>query len=169
MKWNNGRERAEFEREQKKLRARYARVGMTESQIASMYDFDKRTFNGNRREAEHTQSMCFSAFADGASDDGQTPLYKRFYSELTVELDVCAAARFSWIEEISDDGMARALKSLSRERLEILTMLVIDGMTQAEIARAKGVSQQYISQIAIKIKKILGEALVKKAVSSATT
>ncbi len=56
MKWNNGKERAKFEREQKELREQYIAEGMTEEQIQAMYDFDLDVFNGKRREAEHTQT-----------------------------------------------------------------------------------------------------------------
>lgn len=41
MKWNNGKERAKFEREQEELRKEYLAAGMTEEQIQSMRQFDE--------------------------------------------------------------------------------------------------------------------------------
>ncbi len=81
MKWNNGKERAKFEREQKELREQYIAAGMTEEQIQEMYDFDLDVFNGKRREAEHTQTLDFAA-VEAEDKELQNPLYKKFSDKL---------------------------------------------------------------------------------------
>lgn len=169
MKWNNGKERAKFEREQERLKKQYMQAGMSEEQIQAMRNFDEQFFNATRREAEHTQRLDFKMFDDDATDDGQNPLLEKFMDSLTVELDLSTVSRYSWIEEIENESLAKALKSLPLNYLEILTMLAMDGMTQTEIAHKRGVSQQYISQIFQKIRKIFIETLVKQTFWSATT
>ena len=44
MEWNNGKERALFEKEQANLRNEYLAVGMTEEQIKTMRDYDEEWF-----------------------------------------------------------------------------------------------------------------------------
>lgn len=41
MEWNNGKERALFEKEQAKLRKEYLAAGMTEEQIQVLRDCDE--------------------------------------------------------------------------------------------------------------------------------
>lgn len=169
MKWNNGKERAKFEREQERLKNQYMQAGMPEEKIQAMRNLDEQFFNATRREAEHTQRLDLKMFDGETTDDGRNPLLAKFTDSLTVDLDLSGVSRYSWIEEIENESLAKALKSLPLNYLEILTMLVMDGMTQTEIAHERGVSQQYISQIFQKIKNIFIKTLVKKAFSSATT
>ena len=85
MKWNNGKERAKFEREQKELRKQYLELGMTEFQIKAMYDFDKSYLNLLQREARHTQKLELELFDENEYDEAKSPLLKRFFNKVSVE------------------------------------------------------------------------------------
>ena len=158
MKWNNGKERAKFEREQKELREQYIAAGMTEEQIQAMYDFDLDVFNGKRREAEHTQTLDFAA-VEAEDKELENPLYKKFLDKLSVMMDFAEASRYAWIDEIGDERLSRAIKHLSPAQLELLTEMVMSGKRVSEIAREQYVSQQAISNKLKKIRKIFENRL----------
>lgn len=85
MAFNNGLKRKQFEARWNRLREEYAASGMDESTIAALYEFDRQTFNSNRRYAEHTQVLCNQgAFDDGdeGGEDKSTMLLK-FFDSLT--------------------------------------------------------------------------------------
>lgn len=158
MGWNNGKERAKFERRQAKLREQYRAVGMTDEQIQAMYDYDKSIHNSNRRKAIHTQRLDLCAL-DGEADDGQNPLIEKFADKLTVELDISEVSRFAWLEEIEDDGVVRIIKNLPMQDIELLTKIVVDKFTLTEIARMENITQQAVSKKFQKIKKIFQNRL----------
>lgn len=75
MEWNNGKERALFEREQAKKREEYLAAGMTEEQIQALYEFDRNYLNLRQREARHTQRLNITAFdEDDGDDETKNPL-----------------------------------------------------------------------------------------------
>ena len=151
MKWNNGKEKALFEKEQAKLRREYLVAGMTEEQIQAMYDFDRKYLNLRQREARHTQRLNITAFDEDECDtEAKNPLLKKFLHNFSVEDKHWENDRFGWIEEIEIKGLYQAIKSLSDNDKQILTYLICDGYNQTEIAEQIGVSQQAISK---KIKK----------------
>ena len=155
MNWNNGKEWAKFLKEQEKLRKKYLAEGMTEEQIKALYEYDLEEYHLRRREALHTQKFDFEPFDSEASDEGQNPLYKIFEDKLTTEIDLTSLSRFSWIEEIEDEQLCRALKLLSDDYLEILTELLVDKLSQREIARKHKVKESAMSRKIGRIKKII--------------
>lgn len=152
MKWNNGKERAKFEREQEELRKEYLAAGMTEEQIQLMRQFDEEFFNERRREAEHTQELDIQAFDDDDSEDElKSSLLEKFMDKLSKTDTHFQNERLGWIEQIEDESLCKALKALKNENKELLSLIVCDGLNQRQIAEQLGVSQQAISK---KIKKI---------------
>lgn len=154
MKWNDGKERAKFEREQEELRKEYLAAGMTEEQIQKIYQFDKSFYNERRREATHTQELDIQAFDDDGNEDEDNkdnPLVKKFLDSLTRVDTHFENDRYGWIEQIEDESLCKALKALKNENKELLSLIVCDGLNQRQIAEQLGVSQQAISK---KIKKI---------------
>ena len=152
MEWNDGKERAKFAREQAKLREQYLAVGMSEEQIQSLYEYDFKVYKHNRIEAIHTQRIDFEA-VEMEDKELENPLYKKFMDKLTVEMDYGTSSRYAWIEEIDNEKLAKRLKKLPEDYLEILTEVIIDGLTQSEIARKRNVSQQSIAYKISRIKK----------------
>lgn len=158
MKWNNGKERAKFEREQKELRGQYISAGMTEEQIQEMYAFDLKVFNGKRREAEHTQTLDFAA-VEAEDKELENPLYKKFLDKLTVTINFAEVARCAWIDEMEDERLIKAIMALPQDYIEILTEIIVDRHTKSEIANERGVLKTAISNKISRIKNIFRKFL----------
>ena len=158
MKWNNGKERAKFEREQKELREQYIAAGMTEEQIQAMYDFDLDVFNGKRREAEHTQTLDFAA-VEAEDKELENPLYKKFADKLSVTMNLEDASCYAWIDEIEDERLVKAIKALPQDYIEILTEIIVDRRTKSDIANERGVLKTAISNKICRIKNIFKKFL----------
>ena len=154
MAWNNGLERKKFDEEQKRLAAEYRAAGMTEYQIEQMYQFDLDAFNSKRRFNEHTQQFPEDVLEE--SDDDKSPLFEKFLDSLSVELDLSDIKdRYWWIEEIEDEQLARKLKTLPIDDVELITQYVFEHRTQVEIAKQIGVSNVTIFKRIEKLKKFL--------------
>lgn len=153
MAWNNGKERKKFEAQQARLKNFYLANGMTEEQIIALQEFDKQEFKSRRSYVMHTQSFDFEAF-EGEADEGQNPLYDKFLEALSTTDEGISEERYAWVEEIDNVKILKAVKALSVDQLELVTMLAFDGMNQSEIAKCFGVSQQSISKKIKKIKEI---------------
>lgn len=151
MAWNNGLERKRFDEEQEKLAAEYRAAGMTEEQIEQMHQFDLKVFNSTRRFFEHNQQSSEVVLEE--IDDDKSPLFKKYLSALSVDLDSTNIKdRYWWIEEIENPQLLTAIKELSVDEIEFVTQIVFEELTQEEIAKVLGVSQAAVSQ---KLKKIL--------------
>ena len=143
MEWNNGKERALFEKEQAQKRKEYLAAGMTEEQIQSLRSFDEDWYRKRRREARHTQRLNITAFdEDDGDDETQNPLLKKFLHNFSVE-----------------DKLYKAIKSLSDRDKEILSLLINDGFNETQAAKQLGVSQQAISKKIKKFQTIFGKWL----------
>ena len=152
MKWNNAKERKEFIKKQNKLRKTYLAAGMTEEQIKEIYEYDLSEFNSNRRESEHTQKFDFDSakFDDKETDN---PLFQKFLERISALPEYSDTSRFGWIEEVENDSLAKALKTLSKKELEILTEWLVESVSQREIANRQGVKESAISRKIDRLKK----------------
>lgn len=155
MEWNNGKEWAIFQHQQAELRKTYLAAGMSEEQIKRLYEFDLEVYRGTRREALHTQHLNVSSFDD--SDDGldKSPLYKRFLEKITVTDKHWETGRFDWIEQIERKELYRAVRALSDSDKELLTELLILGLSQTEMARRSGIKRAAMSRKIDRLKKFL--------------
>ena len=154
MAWNNGLERKKFDEEQKRLAAEYRAAGMTEDQIEQMYQFDLEAFNSKRRFYNHNQQ--FPELPSSIDEeDGMSPIYKRFTELLSVELDSAVFSdRYWWLEEIEDAQLAKKLKNLPIEDIELITQYAFERRTQVEIAKQIGVSNVAVFKRIEKLKKL---------------
>ena len=156
MSWNDGYERRKFEAKQKKQAEEYRALGMTEEQIQAMYEFDLEQYKSDRRHYSHTQSFIPDDFDEDEDDDEKLSIFDKFKDVLTTSIEESGnKSRYWWVEEIENPDLVRSIRSLSTEQLELLTLVVIDGYGQAEIAELMKVSQSAISQRLATIKKIL--------------
>lgn len=78
MAFNNGLERKRFESKQKALHEEYNKLGMSEEQIQTLYEYDLADFNSNRRFITHTQSINLADLEedeDSSAESGRNPLF----------------------------------------------------------------------------------------------
>jgi DNA-directed RNA polymerase specialized sigma subunit len=160
MNWNNAYEKRKFEEKQKKQAEKYRALGMTEEQIKEMYEFDYAQFKSERRFHMHTQSFEPDKFDADEDDNEKLSIVEKFQDVLaTTQDDSTDKSRYWWIEEIDNPVFTKALKKLSQEQIELLSLIVADGYGQAEMAGILNVSQSAISQRLATIKKIFKTTL----------
>ena len=150
MSWHNGNARRELEARQRQLAEEYRAAGMTEAQIAEMAAFDLEVLRSDRRFYRHTQSLCPGG---RGPEEAPEPGYDGSEPPLT--------ARMDWLEEIEDPALLEALKELSTEMLEILTLLVFEGYTQKEIARYLCCSPQNVNTKLLRLRRFLRRRLAR--------
>lgn len=154
MAFNYAKEKREFDREWEKLRREYESAGMTTETIDKLYAFDLEWFNSRRSFINHTQGLP-SETVPGEDEQERSSLIRKFAS-FSVALDESAmGGRYGWVEEIEDAGLSDKLRRLSRDDLELLTLITIEGYSQTETARLQGCSQKNISMKMSRIKKFL--------------
>ena len=155
MSWNDGYERKKFEAKQKKLAEEYRKAGMTEEQIKAMYEYDFEQFKSDRTYRMHTQALQVEEFDELDADESDNALIKHFENELTTSSEDGEHSRYWWIEELDNAELAKKIKSLTKEQIELLTLVVVDGYDQTEIAKILNVNQSTISRRFEAIKKFL--------------
>ena len=154
MEWNNGKERALFEREQARLRKEYLAAGMTEEQIKKMREFDEGWFRSRRREANHTQQLEIQTSED-EDEIMENQLYKKSLKKISIEDGYSEYSRYGWIEEIENENLLLAINSLSDKDKELLTKYIFEGLKQTEIAQTEGVVKVVICKKLKRIKNFL--------------
>lgn len=160
MSWNNGYETKKFEARQKKQADEYRALGMTEEQIQAMYEFDLEQFKSERRHRMHTQPLQVEEFEDNDADESDNTLLNEFFDELTCTIETSDdKSRYWWIEEIDNPQLAKRIKMLTKDDLELITQSVIDGYNQTELAAIYGIAQKNISKKLKRIKKFISEGV----------
>lgn len=121
---------------------------MSDEAILEMREYDWQCFGSQRTYVNRNQALL--------GDDESITLTRKFEGMYyTLERDVLSKRRESWIDEIDSNELAFAMKQLSKEEIELLTLSIMDKYNQEEIATIKGVSQSYISAKLLKIKRFL--------------
>ena len=139
MSWNNGYETKKFEARQKKQAEEYRALGMTEEQIKAMYEFDLEQFKSERRYRMHTQPLQVEEFEENDADESDNTLLNEFFDELTCTIETSGdKSRYWWVEEIEDEALARRVKSMASEEIEMITLHVFEGYTQIEASQKMG-------------------------------
>ena len=154
MKINYGSEYATFRAEQKKQREYYLSVCMSEEAIAEIEKFDKQEFL--RELAYKRNTIPLDALTPFEKDDeSKNPLYDKNFYRLTVSIETDRPqTRNGWIDQIENPKVLEAIRHLTEEQLELLTLLVFEERDQGEIAEILGITQGAISQRFATIKKI---------------
>lgn len=153
MGFNNAKERRKFESEWVKLRKQYSEAGFSEEKIEMMHAFDEDTYRSNRRYGEHNRQMPVECF--GEDDENRTNRFKKFNSFTVAFDESCFEGRYAWVDTIDDPMLAYKLKQLKESDLELLTLIVMEGRIQSEVAQLLGCSQKNISRKMMRIKKYL--------------
>lgn len=145
-------EKRKFEREWELLEKEYFAAGMEKSEIDLIRAFDWQWFCSRRVYENHTQNFPDEIINDELS---HSMLFQKF-SGLSVMLDLeDLGGRYGWMETIEDKKLYQRLCALDSFELELLTMIVMEGYSQSEVARIFGCSRNAVCKRMKKIKKIL--------------
>ena len=158
MGFNYGLEKKKFDREWDRLRREYRAAGMNEASIEAMHEFDWQGFNAERAYRNHTQEMPFQQFdddGDTASEENSALLVKFFGSFAVMPQDTDSERRDGWLDEIGSEKLSAALRQLSAEDIELLTLHVFDSYGVMEIAAMQGVAHATVSKKLKRIKNFL--------------
>ena len=146
MGFHYAREKQKFDAEWERLSAWYQAEGMSAGMIKELYQYDWAVFCHQRSFENRTQPL---------PEEPASVLHQKFSQLTTVMTDTDLRGRYDWIESLDDDELAGRLKKLSEDDRELLTQIVMDGLTKAEVARLRGVTRQSINDKIQRIKKFL--------------
>jgi len=160
--FNYGRERKKMEKEWKKTAKICKEAGMSDQQISEIYRMWLDELNGDRRFSKHT-------FSYNEEEEGEKILtalsYAMYQSGMTQD-KFSGCGRYSWIDDIATPEIVMWLKSLNEIEIELLTMLVVDGLNQSEAAKKLGKCPSDISRrirrLRESLEKILPEYLKRE-------
>ena len=145
MGFNYAAEKKKFETLWARLRREYRAAGMSDAAIQKMHDFDWEVFKQERIYRLHTQDLGIGIFDEpSAEQEDKSALMKKFLESVSRWDDYTTASRYGWIEEVDDPSIYKQLQALRKADLELLTLIVVDGFSQTEIAAVLGCYQQNI-------------------------
>lgn len=154
MSFYYAKEKREFDREWEQLRKEYEAAGMSEQTINALYDFDLQWFCSRRRFFNHTQSLPAESIEGDDSAD-QSSLIRKFAS-FSVGFDESQmGGRYGWVENIENNQLLDKLRKLTADDLELLTLIVIEGYSQTEVAQMNGCARNTVCKKITRIKKYL--------------
>ena len=160
MEYNVAKERFRFFREQDKLAEEYRKAGMTEEQIKVMFDFDYEAFKKERNYRRHNCGMVPEAFDEEEMPEDKAGLVYRNIEKFMAEADTYDPSdHFGWVEKVNDQKLYEALQVVSETDMELLTLYFIEGYTQVELAKMKGVTKQTMGRKINRIKNFLKKFL----------
>lgn len=156
MQFNYGLEKKKFDERWACLEIEYRNAGMTIKAINEMKAFDWQQFKRERVFCEHNQFYQGYSFENGDEiETGKNPLLERYFGSFVETDEYFSERRYGWIEQLEDEGLITAVKSMKNEYVELITQYVYEGKTIIEIASERGVTKQTISeQISIIRKKL---------------
>lgn len=155
MGFNYAAEKKKFETLWARLRREYRAAGMSDAAIQKMHDFDWEVFKQERIYRLHTQDLGIGIFDEhSAEQEDKSALMKKFLESVSRWDDYTTASRYGWIEEVDDPSIYKQLQALRKADLELLTLIVVDGFSQTEIAAVLECSPQNIFGRLKKIRNI---------------
>ena len=147
MKFYYATEKRKFDKAWAKLAKTYEEAGMEPDAIQAMYEFDWDAFKAARVEALHTQEFAIPESTDDDLSECESPLFEKFQNCLSSRYDTLGNhSRFWWIAELENPCLTVGLPLLTDEDKEILTLYLIEGYTEHEIARRLGTYQVKVSR-----------------------
>lgn len=168
MAMNYGKGRYIVERETDRMVTICQKENKAFDKIDTMHRMLLDDLNNDRKFYAHTQSYDNLEFPDGSkADEGSSPLLAKFMDKLSVsQPNICEWGRLEWVEDIDTLEIAVWIKSQSEQNIELLTLIIVDGLKQKEIAELWGCSNAAISKrlkcIRNSLLEILPERLKKR-------
>lgn len=154
MSFNYAKEKSEFDKEWKSLKMNYLKAGMKIEMINEIYEFDLCWFRMRRNYDSRVMSLPEEG-SEKANTLINAKLLQKYIELVSEQNEMKFTNRHGWIEDISDSILYTKLKTLSKDELELLTLTVIEGFSQREIARFWGCSQNAISKMMLRLKRFL--------------
>jgi len=142
MAYNHAKAENEFLAMWKKKSAEYREAGMDEDSISEMYKLEREIFLSERREEEHRAEFSDISFYDTFSEED-------------------FSGRYAWVDTLDNPKLAKAVKRLKRDDLNLLTMITIERYTQKEAAEILKVKPQTVNEKYTRIKIFLKKVLRK--------
>ena len=96
---------------------------MNEEDIEAMHSFDLAQFNRDRAYESHRRPL-----------------------ETACGSYTCSPDCFDWVDQVEDPSLSCKLKNLSGQDKELLTLYIMQGFSQTDIAHMRGVGQPVISR-----------------------
>lgn len=139
MGYNHGLEKKKFDIEWEKNEKLYRELGMTDDQIASIKDFDYKTFRSDR--AYYEKKSDLSDYEDTLQSSDST-------------IDECNVEE-NWHEYITDVDKRRKLSELRPEQRRAYYLCKVINMAQRDVTVIINKPQSSIARWIVKISKIL--------------
>ena len=141
MGFNYAREKRKFNKEWNEKERWYRESGMSEDTIREMYEYDWREFNSNWKFYRYRyDDVDIESIVE---EDGDS-IDKTFSEE--------------WIELLETPNLVRKVRKVRKlpaDYIEIIDLMVLENLTQKEIAGRMNCSQQNIAKKIEKIRKLL--------------
>ena len=141
MGFNYAREKRKFDEKWKKLEDWYCESGMSEDAIREMREYDWREFNSTRKFYRHGDD---NVNVESIVEEDGDSIDKTFSEE--------------WIELLETPNLVRKVRKVRKlpaDYIEIIDLMVLENLTQKEIAGRMNCSQQNIAKKIEKIRKLL--------------
>lgn len=131
-------EKAKFDEKWKKLEDWYRKSGMSEDAIREMREYDWNELKARRRyENKRDESGAdIEEFAEP-------------------ETERKTSGRYGWIEDLNNTALVHKLRKLTLHELEIITLLIVDDLTQQQAAEKMGIPYRTFKYQLKKIKDFL--------------
>ncbi len=151
MSFNYGSEWKKFTEEQKRLAKQYKAVGMADAAIQALYKDALAWFNSRRKEARYAANPMSMMKQDPDTGDYRYMDMDEFPADQPL---VNYGNRFSWILDIENSELYKAIIAMKPDYIEIIT-LMMEGYAHADIAKMRGVSPDSVNKKIAHIRKIL--------------
>ena len=151
MSWVNRRERDRFLRELKRREKEYREAGMTEQQILAMREYDIAAFSSDRSYYTHTVSCDF--YDDEMEETLAIEAFEQDDDGEKVQ------GNTEWYDTFENKYLIRAIKKLSQEEIDLLSLYLYEGYSQTEIGQLYNIPQYEISRRISNILELLRKTM----------
>ena len=151
MGFNYGYEWKKFTEEQKKLAKQYKAAGMSEAAIQELYEDALAWFHSRRKEARNSVNPMKMMTQDPETGDYRYMDMDEFPAEQPL---VRYGNRYSWIHEIVNPEIHKAIVAMKPDYIEIIT-LMMEGYQQNDITKIIGIVPSTLNEKVMRIREKL--------------
>ena len=138
MGFKYAREKRKFDEKWEKLEDWYRKSGMSEDAIREMREYDWNELKARRR-YENKRDESGADIEEIAEPETERK----------------TSGRYCWIEDLNNPALVHKLRKLTSHELEIITLLIIDDLTQQQAAEKMGIPYRTFKYQLKKIKDFL--------------